>query len=162
MLILLVNIFVSPRKDGSKHIQDCGTGGSCSWLWNCERNVSTEFWVSLTSIIEIVYKYDTKISQQNIHSVFCSTGREKDAQLCVYVGNEKVVDLWGSPSQAYTADTLTTVFSRHCHFTWFFMANLSLHLLFFSLTYPYFSTKSLTAIAMASLYDEGLLDYETR
>ena len=62
---------------------------------------------------------------------FCSTGREKDAQLCVYVGNEKVVDLWGSPSQAYTADTLTTVFSRHCHFTWFFMANLSLHLLFF-------------------------------
>ena len=43
----------------------------------------------------------------------CSTGREKDAQLCVYVGDEKVVDLWGSPSEAYTAETLTTVFSRH-------------------------------------------------
>ena len=32
----------------------------------------------------------------------------------------------------------------------------------FFLTYPNFSTKSLTAIAIASLYDEGLLDYETR
>ena len=42
----------------------------------------------------------------------CSTGREKDAQLCVYVGDEKVVDLWGSPNEAYSADTLTTVFSR--------------------------------------------------
>jgi len=64
------------------------------------------------------------------------TGREESAQLCVYVGGEKVVDLWGSRSQAsYTADTLTNVFS---------------------------STKSLTAIAMAALYDEGLLSYDAR
>jgi len=63
------------------------------------------------------------------------TGREDSAQLCVYVGGEKVVDLWGSQNPAYTADTLTTVFS---------------------------STKSLTAIAMAALYDEGLLSYDAR
>lgn len=63
------------------------------------------------------------------------TGREDSAQLCVYLGGEKVVDLWGSQNPAYTADTLTTVFS---------------------------STKSLTAIAMAALYDEGLLSYDAR
>jgi len=63
------------------------------------------------------------------------TGREESAQLCVYVGEEKVVDLWGSKSSSYTADTLTTVFS---------------------------STKSLTAIAIAALYDEGLLTYDAR
>ena len=27
-------------------------------------------------------------------------------------GNDKVVDLWGSSSSSYTADTLTNVFSR--------------------------------------------------
>jgi len=81
---------------------------------------------------EVAPGYETvkEMFQQNF-----DTGREKDAQLCVYVGDEKVVDLWGSPNEAYSADTLTTVFS---------------------------STKSLTAIAMAALYDEGLIDYETR
>ena len=83
--------------------------------------------------------------------VIHSTGREESAQLCVYVGedkviighwsplvtdqwwtiiddddgddyddvdgddgggNDKVVDLWGSSSSSYTADTLTNVFSR--------------------------------------------------
>ena len=102
----------------------------------------------------------------NSNCVFRSTGREESAQLCVYVGEEKVekhsiicmayqhiptrhiptrweydmmirggnvtlshshhiyyhyhlnhhfvkvVDLWGSKSSSYTADTLTTVFSR--------------------------------------------------
>ena len=42
-----------------------------------------------------------------------SSGREESAQLCVYVGEEKVVDLWGSPNPSYTADTLATVFSRY-------------------------------------------------
>ena len=42
-----------------------------------------------------------------------STGREESAQLCVYVGEEKVVDLWGSPNPSYTPDTLATVFSRY-------------------------------------------------
>ena len=59
-------------------------------------------------------------------------GAEESAQLCVYVGEEKVVDLWCSVKDpGYTGDTLTNVFS---------------------------STKSLTAIAMASLVDKvGLL-----
>ena len=42
-----------------------------------------------------------------------SSGREESAQLCVYVGEEKVVDLWGSPNPFYTADTLANVFSRY-------------------------------------------------
>merc|ERR1711892_687459 len=51
----------------------------------------------------------------------------------VYVGEEKVVDLWGSASiPTYSADTLTNVFS---------------------------STKSLTAIAMAVMQDRGLIKY---
>jgi CubicO group peptidase (beta-lactamase class C family) len=60
-------------------------------------------------------------------------GREESAQLCVYVGEEKVVDIWGSTTiPSYTADTLTNVFS---------------------------STKSLTAIAMAVMQDRGLIKY---
>jgi len=61
-------------------------------------------------------------------------GREENAQLCVYVGDELVVDLWASQdsSSQYDADSLTNVFS---------------------------STKSLTAIAMAMLVEKGLLDY---
>jgi len=62
-------------------------------------------------------------------------GREESAQLCVYVGEEKVIDLWGSADPAYTPDTLTNVFS---------------------------STKSLTSIAMAALYDQDLLDYDAK
>lgn len=61
-------------------------------------------------------------------------GREENAQLCVYVGEEKVVDLWGSvENNSYTADTLSNIFS---------------------------STKSLTAIAMASLVEKGLMRYQ--
>ena len=56
-------------------------------------------------------------------------GAEESAQLCVFVGEEKVVDLWGSVTNPdYNGDTLTTVFS---------------------------STKSITAIAMAALVDQG-------
>jgi len=76
------------------------------------------------------YESVKKIFQENF-----DTGREENAQLCVYVGEEVVVDLWGSSSPDYTADTLTTVFS---------------------------STKSLTAIALAWLYDQGLLDYDAK
>ena len=55
-------------------------------------------------------------------------GSDESSQLCVYVGEEMVVDLWSSTSlPSYTGDTLTNVFS---------------------------STKSLTAIAMASLVDK--------
>ena len=60
-------------------------------------------------------------------------GREESAQLCVYVGEEKVVDIWASTTiPSYTADTLTNVFS---------------------------STKSLTAIAMAIMQERGLIKY---
>ena len=65
-----------------------------------------------------------------------SRGAEESAQLCVYVGDRRVVDLWGSVTDpAYSADTLTNVFS---------------------------STKSLTAIALASLHDRGLLGYNDK
>ena len=59
--------------------------------------------------------------------------RDDNAQLCVYVGDELVVDLWGfSSDKNYDGDTLTNIFS---------------------------STKSLTAICMAMLYDQGLIKY---
>lgn len=69
-------------------------------------------------------------------------GREENAQCCVYVGDEVVVDLYGVTSKnkpttakEYTADSLQNCFS---------------------------ATKSLTAIAMACLVDRGLLSYEER
>lgn len=65
-----------------------------------------------------------------------SRGADETAQLCVYVGEEVVVDLWASTSHsAYTGDTLTNVFS---------------------------STKSITAIAMAALVDLGLINYSDK
>ncbi len=62
------------------------------------------------------------------------TYHEHSTQLCVYHRGEKVVDLWASADgdAAFDADSLVNVFS---------------------------SGKSLEAIAMASLYDQGLLDY---
>jgi len=64
-------------------------------------------------------------------------GADTNAQLCVYVGEEKVIDLWGKADEnsEYDGDTLTTVFS---------------------------STKSLTAIAMAALQDQGLISYDEK
>ena len=64
------------------------------------------------------------------------TGREDNAQLCVYVGEELVVDLWGYSSDGnYNGDTLSTVFSN---------------------------TKSLTSICMAMMYDQGLISYSDK
>ena len=62
---------------------------------------------------------------------------EKNAQLCVYVGGEKVVDLWGSAAgdEDFSADSLVNVFS---------------------------SGKSLEAIAIASLVSKGLLSYDDK
>ena len=63
-------------------------------------------------------------------------GSDESSQLCVYVGEEVVVDLWASTSHSsYTGDTLTNVFS---------------------------STKSITAIAMAALVDLGLMNYSDK
>ena len=66
-----------------------------------------------------------------------SRGAEESCQLCVYVGEEMVVDLWCSKrtDTNYSGDTLTNVFS---------------------------STKSLTAIAMAALVDKGLINYSDK
>jgi CubicO group peptidase (beta-lactamase class C family) len=62
---------------------------------------------------------------------------ERSTQLCVYYGDEKVVDLWASaPGEpAISPDSLVNVFS---------------------------SGKSLEAIAIASLYGKGLLSYSDR
>ena len=63
-------------------------------------------------------------------------GREQSAQLCVYVGDEMVVNLWHSISNpAYTKDTLTNIFS---------------------------SSKNMTSVAMAMLHDKGLLHYDAK
>ncbi len=62
---------------------------------------------------------------------------EKNAQLCVYVGEERVVDLWASTTgdTDFNADSLVNVFS---------------------------SGKSLESIALASLVAKGLLNYNAR
>ena len=62
---------------------------------------------------------------------------EKNAQLCVHVGEERVVDLWASTTgdTDFNADSLVNVFS---------------------------SGKSLESIALASLVAKGLLDYNAR
>jgi len=67
--------------------------------------------------------------------------REENAQLCIYVGNERVIDLWGvrdptnKEAQSYGPDKLQTIFS---------------------------SGKSLAAIAVACLVDQGVLDYNEK
>ena len=62
-----------------------------------------------------------------------------DSQLCVYVGGERAVDLWGSRGSNrdanYGADSLQNIFS---------------------------SGKSVAAICMACLVDRGLLDFNER
>ena len=64
-------------------------------------------------------------------------GFEKSAQLCVYVGEEKVVDIWGSVEYCseFGPDTLVNVFS---------------------------SSKSLTSIALAKLIDTGAISYDKK
>ena len=72
-------------------------------------------------------------------------GLEKKAQLCVYVGGEVVVDLWGEVvdrsakdmdnTKTFTPDTLVSVFS---------------------------STKCLTSIALAKLLSERGMNYDTK
>ena len=62
---------------------------------------------------------------------------ERITQLCVYVGEECVVDLWGSAvdDSAFSGDSLVNVFS---------------------------SGKSLESIALGLLFDRGLLDFDAR
>ena len=60
--------------------------------------------------------------------------QDDNAQLCVYVQGELVVDLW-SQRDGFSADSLVNIFS---------------------------SSKSITAIALASMVGAGLLNYEDR
>ncbi|NND68465.1 MAG: beta-lactamase family protein, partial [Halioglobus sp.] len=64
-----------------------------------------------------------------------NTMAERSAQLCVYHRGDKVVDLWACDGEnpGFSPDSLVNVFS---------------------------SGKSLEAIAVASLVDKGLLDYD--
>ena len=62
-----------------------------------------------------------------------TASRDKNAQLCIYLGEERVVDLWAtSGADEFSADSLVNVFS---------------------------SGKSLESILMAMLADQGLLDF---
>lgn len=76
-------------------------------------------------------------SVQQLFERNMKTLAEENAQLCVYVGDERVVDLWASTTgdPDFTADSLVNVFS---------------------------SGKSLESIALASLVAKGLLNYNDR
>ena len=66
-----------------------------------------------------------------------NTMAERNTQLCVYYRGERVVDLWASAIDdgSFSADSLVNVFS---------------------------SGKSLEALAIASLVDKGLLNYDDK
>ncbi len=74
---------------------------------------------------------------KNLFARNMSTMAEDNAQLCVYVGGEKVVDLWASASndETFTPDSLVNIFS---------------------------SGKSLESIALALLAKRDLIDYDAR
>ena len=73
-----------------------------------------------------------EIFEQNMNTL-----AEENAQLCVFVGENRVVDLWATATAdaAFNADSLVNIFS---------------------------SGKSLEAIAMASLVAKGLLNYDAK
>ena len=83
---------------------------------------------------------DVKAGFEPIRELFDKKFQEKSeehSQLCIYVGGEKVVDLWGTvdPDSKFDANSLINVYS---------------------------STKSLTAIMMAMAKDKGWLDYSDK
>jgi CubicO group peptidase (beta-lactamase class C family) len=73
-----------------------------------------------------------RLFEQNMNTL-----EEANAQLCVYVGKDRVVDLWAAPAGTvdFDADTLVNIFS---------------------------SGKSLEAVALAWLVAQGLLDYNAK
>ena len=74
-----------------------------------------------------------------VHELFrgsLTSGRDRNAQLCVYVGEDCVVDLWATNGEeAFSPDSLVNVFS---------------------------SGKSLESILLAMLADRGLLNFAER
>ena len=92
---------------------------------------STKPAIEIHGTVSPGYETVKELSEKNF-----TEGREENAQLCVYVGDEKVVDLWCSQTEPeYSADSLVNVFS---------------------------STKSLTSLAMAFLVDRGLVAYSDK
>jgi len=88
---------------------------------------------SVTAIV----KGDVAPGYESVRDLFKSnieSGKERNAQLCVYVDGERVVDLWGSAEAdpKYNADSLQCVFS---------------------------SSKAVSSIAVAQLVDRGFLNY---
>ena len=88
---------------------------------------------SVTAIV----KGDVAPGYESVRDLFKSnieSGKERNAQLCVYVDGERVVDLWGSAEAdpKYNADSLQCVFS---------------------------SSKAVSSIAIAQLVDRGFLNY---
>ena len=82
---------------------------------------------------------EVKSGFEAVHELFrssLSSARDRNAQLCVYVGEVCVVDLWASNGEeAFSPDSLVNVFS---------------------------SGKSLESILLAMLADRGLLDLQKR
>jgi CubicO group peptidase (beta-lactamase class C family) len=76
-------------------------------------------------------------SVRSLYEHNMSTLVERNTQLCVYVGDDCVVDLWASAvdDASFNGDSLMNVFS---------------------------SGKSLEAIALAALVDKGLIDYNAK
>jgi len=102
--------------------------------------------MNLTRVFRSAYKIQGSVSGkfEPVRRMFEKNFIDKleaHAQLCVYVEDEKVVDLWGSRDDSrgesinYGPDSLTNIFS---------------------------STKSLTAICFASLVDKKLLKYSDK
>jgi CubicO group peptidase (beta-lactamase class C family) len=74
-------------------------------------------------------------SVKDLYEHNMQTLEERSTQLCIYHKEEKVVDLWASPDDSFSPDSLINVFS---------------------------SGKSLETIAMASLVGQGLLNYTAK
>ena len=116
-----------------------------------------EIVVSLACLLFLFYKYSKNVGRfgsvedirihgsvspgyESVRDMFeenFKKGSEINAQLCVYVKERKVVDLWGTATndESFNGDTLVNVFS---------------------------STKSLTAIVVARMVEKGLIGYANK
>ena len=94
--------------------------------------VSNSQHMAVTGEVDPGYETVKAMFEENFRS-----GLDKNAQLCVYVNESKVIDLCGSSTgdPNFTADTLVNVFS---------------------------SIKSVSAIVIAKLVDKGLVKYDSK
>jgi CubicO group peptidase (beta-lactamase class C family) len=96
------------------------------------------------SVVESFFRVEGAVARgyESVAKLFVSNfrkGQEANAQCCAYVGGRRVVDLWGTSTEArdqkYDGDSLQVVFS---------------------------CTKNLSSIAVATLVDRGLLNYSDK